>query len=90
MECFKDDDKGYLQWVNANPSGFVVNTARWPDPNYLMLHRATCRTIKNIPTSGSKRTENYIKICSLDRMELESCVTLLTSGGLKFCTYCNP
>jgi len=90
MKCFRDDDEGYLQWVKTNQNGFVVNTTRQPDPNYLIFHRATCHTITGTPTHGSKWTEDYIKICSLDRMELETCLTLLLSGKLQICSHCNP
>lgn len=90
MNCFRDDDKGYMQWVKTNLNGFVVNTPRQPDPNYLMLHRATCHTITGTPPNGKNWTEAWIKICSLDRMELDNCVTLLLSGNLMLCDKCKP
>jgi hypothetical protein len=88
MKCFRDDDEGYLQWIADNPHGFVVNTRRQPDPNYLILHHSKCNRISGTPSGGKKWTEEYIKICSLDRMELENCLEVLLSGRLKPCTYC--
>ncbi len=92
MKCFKDDDNGYLQWVNTNQKGFVVNTNRQPNPEYLIVHLATCYTITGTPTGGINWTKDYIKICSLDRMELDSCLTILfpASGGLEPCKVCKP
>lgn len=90
MKCFKDDDDGYLQWVKTNPNGFVVNTTRQPDPSYLILHRATCHSVTGTPAHGTKWTEDYIKICSLNRAELETCIILLLSGDIKPCKFCNP
>jgi hypothetical protein len=34
---FREDDIGYLDWLDAHPSGFVLNVRRNPDPNYVVL-----------------------------------------------------
>ena len=47
-------------WRSA-PHGFVLNCGRPPSPSYLMLHRATCRTINGAP--GRKWTVSYQKVC---------------------------
>src|SRR5829696_7721217 len=49
MRIFEDDDTGYLAWVESHQHGFVVSTTRKPDPRYLMLHRASCGTIRGNP-----------------------------------------
>ncbi|HUV80802.1 MAG TPA: hypothetical protein VMW40_08305 [Candidatus Bathyarchaeia archaeon] len=59
MKKFIDDDRGYLDWIDRNPRGFVVNTYRNPSSKYLILHRATCGTI-----STSKRTIGRQEITS--------------------------
>jgi hypothetical protein len=64
VEIFRDDDDGYLAWLMRHPAGFVLNAARNPRPNYLILHRATCRTINGRPTRGGPWTGAYIKVCS--------------------------
>ncbi len=59
LYVFKNDDLGYLQWVGENQSGYILNTRKIPDPDYMVLHRARCSTIKryhkgtsiNAPTS---------------------------------------
>jgi hypothetical protein len=63
---FRDDDAGYLEWLRAHPGGFVLNAARRPRPDYLVLHRANCRTITAQPARGDVWTSSYIKICGDD------------------------
>jgi hypothetical protein len=46
MRIFEDDDAGYHAWIDGHQHGFVVNSYRKPDPLYLILHRATCGTIR--------------------------------------------
>jgi hypothetical protein len=90
MKQFIDDDAGYLQWVNTNHNGFVVNCYRQPSPRYLMLHRATCRTIAGHPARGESWTVDYIKICSLNRVELEAWTKDKIGGKLRYCQICKP
>lgn len=47
-----------------------VNLARSPRPNYLILHRSTCRTISGQPTRGGPWTGPYIKVCSDDELQI--------------------
>jgi serine/threonine-protein kinase len=63
---FIGNDEAYLRWLDENPGGYVVNTHRSVNPNYMVLHRATCGMIKStqgIPTGGYTE-RGYIKICS--------------------------
>jgi hypothetical protein len=67
-----EDDAGYLAWVESHQHGFVVNTFRKPDPRYLILHRATCGTIRGKPARGNRwTTGEFIKVCSETRAALE-------------------
>jgi predicted RNase H-like nuclease len=43
---YVDDDAGYLEWIGAHPRSFVLSTYRKPTPAYLMLHHASCWTIR--------------------------------------------
>ncbi|MEA3254926.1 MAG: hypothetical protein U9Q22_03720 [Candidatus Altiarchaeota archaeon] len=89
IERYIDDDGGYLDWVSTNPTGFVVNCHRQPSPKYLILHKATCGTIST-PKRSNWTTITYIKICSLDKKELETWAQREISGNLKPCQICNP
>ncbi|HEY3374031.1 MAG TPA: hypothetical protein VGK02_03095 [Candidatus Aquicultor sp.] len=84
MIRFENDDSAYLSWLEMNPSGFVVNCDRNPKPSYLILHSATCGFI-----STSKRsnwtTNDYIKICSSDKEELQKWAKEKVRGPLKLC-----
>lgn len=89
MKKFIDDDIGYLDWIDRNHQGFVVNTYRNPSSKCLILHRAACGTI-----STSKRTNwttrDYIKICSLRRTELEEWGKREVGENPKPCQICDP
>ena len=90
MQKFIDDDRGYLHWLNANPMGFVVNCERKPRASYLILHRATCGTIRGVPARGKRWTADYIKVCSLSKAELESWARREVGGEVSPCRLCNP
>ncbi|PKO21830.1 MAG: hypothetical protein CVU38_12630 [Chloroflexi bacterium HGW-Chloroflexi-1] len=89
MELFEDDDEGYLQWVETNPEGFVLNSERHPSARYLLLHRAICGTIctrkrTNYTTTG------YIKVCASNKKELEAWAMPETGGRFTAYHLCNP
>ena len=44
---FKNDDEAYLDWIQKNPQGFVLNLRQGCDPDYVVLHSATCGMISN-------------------------------------------
>ena len=37
---FKDDENGYLDWLAANPHGYVLNIRQPYTPDYAVLHNA--------------------------------------------------
>lgn len=49
---FKNDQE-YLAWLSGHPSGYVLNLHRKPKRQYLVLHRATCRSIAVKPEGHS-------------------------------------
>jgi hypothetical protein len=88
MRQFVDNDKGYLEWLQANPQGFVVNSPRVPSASYLALHRATCPHISQ-PTSTIWTAGQYSKTCAVDRAELEAWAHQL-GGTLSLGCGCKP
>ena len=61
---FIDDDLNYLSWVAAHPDGYVLNVRRSPDPRYVILHRANCKSISNeAHAPGAYTGRSYRKIC---------------------------
>ena len=74
---FIGDDLAYLQWLHKHPSGYVLNTERSKNPNYMVLHGAWCQYINGQGSSGKpgRFTErDYIKICSTNVQSLRGWV----------------
>jgi hypothetical protein len=88
MRHFVDDDAGYLDWLAHHPQELVLNTGRTPSAAYLMLHRATCRTISGTPARGSTFTGDYSKVCGTQR-ELDEFTEQL-GGTARQCQVCRP
>jgi hypothetical protein len=86
MQRFVDDDRGYLDWLDHYPDGFVINTGRTPSAAYLMLHRAGCETISGKPARGASFTGEYAKVCG-ERNELEEFARHL-GGHAQSCGLC--
>jgi serine/threonine protein kinase len=92
---FIGDDEAYLRWLDDNPRGFVINTHRSINPNYMVLHKSTCGMIKStqgIPPGGYTERD-YIKICSPVIEGLQSWVRQHGRPDGSFssaCKACNP
>ena len=89
MKIFRDNDRAYLDWIQENENGFVVNTFRNPSRRCLVLHRATCWTIRT-PARTNWTTTQYIKICSPSEEELQRWARENLGGDLKPCEICKP
>jgi hypothetical protein len=71
MIRFNDDDASYLAWIVTHPDGFVLNVRTSPDPRYVILHRAGCKTISNeTHAPGAHTGRGYRKICAPTEAEL--------------------
>lgn len=88
MLTFDNDESGYLQWVNDNPSGFVINTPKRPGDFPDMLHRANCKSISTDQRTNYTTTA-FKKICSIDRQELAEWGAR-HSGDFHHCKICSP
>jgi hypothetical protein len=89
MQTFKDNDVGYLEWVQQHPHGFVINTTRSPSPTYLVLHQARCFHITK-KTAGHRWTTDYIKVCAEQTNLLEDWVREHIGGTIRRCRTCAP
>lgn len=83
--AFEDDDRDYLFWTHRNPRGYVVNCARQPTSDYLVLHWADCWTING--TQSRWTTGDYAKVCSPTLAPLEEWAQTL-GGDLWKCEKC--
>jgi len=62
---FCKDDLSYLAWIAAHLDGFVLNVKRKADPDYVILHRASCGSISNDKQApGAFTGRSYRKICA--------------------------
>jgi hypothetical protein len=87
---FRDDDRGYLDWVAANPEGFVVNIRRALNPSDARVHRADCWTIAGEPARGKSWTGPYIRLCATELRELDSWATERFETRIERCGTCRP
>jgi len=77
----------YLQWLNDNPAGFVLNVPAAGISKTLVLHAATCTFITTF--AGAKAVGgDYYKACSMDRDELVQWAN--QQGKLQACQHCKP
>jgi hypothetical protein len=89
FQQFINDDQGYLDWLTANPLGFVVNSQKAPQAGYLVLHKVSCKHI-NSPNRGNWTTTGFIKTCSTEAKALEEWADRATGGLLSPCGACKP
>jgi hypothetical protein len=94
---FSDNEAAYLRWVAKHPNGFVVNTRRELDPDYLVLHRATCATVNKHrgmdENPGGFTERNFQKICCDSLPDLVNYLrgtTGLSDPFSKECSKCTP
>jgi hypothetical protein len=71
MEEFTNSDSRYREWLTEHPQGYVLNTRRRPDPDYMVLHRSECRSISRPADPGAFTERSYIKVCSDTRDDLQ-------------------
>lgn len=87
---FLNDDAGYLAWLAAHDDGFVLNTYAHVAAGYLVLHRASCRTINRDLAAGKVWTVQYGKACADAVDDLVAWAAERTSGTPHGCGTCRP
>jgi len=86
IQHFRDDDKGFLAWLQDHADGYFINSERNPKPNYLVLHRPSCPHYTGNP--ALRWTRNYVKFCSRDRSVLEGWAASTIGGEVTLCSSC--
>jgi len=83
MPLFQNQDAQYLDWLDAHPNGFAVNSHQEPAPTYLVLHRSTC---------GKARQQNptSTQYSKFGATTLEEAQEFAGEGTLTACQLCRP
>lgn len=84
-----NDDDAYLRWIEENPDGYLINAARKPKANYIVLHKSSCGTMSSSERSNWTTTD-LLKVCSNDIEELKEWALETTGGTCQSCQICNP
>ncbi len=90
MRQFVKDDAGYVEWLSAHPTGYVLNTYAHVTSAYVILHRASCGTVNRPLAAGRSWTFQYGKACSDDRTEIEAWALRETGKSVEPCGHCLP
>jgi hypothetical protein len=90
IQRFQDDDRGYLDWVAANPDGYVLDLRRDFDPSDAELHRASCRDISGENPRREPWTGPYIKLCSPDVAPFDHFAAVRARVPIDRCVACLP
>ena len=88
IQQFQNAESDYLGWLADHPAGYVLNSGRNPKPDYLVLHRARCKSIST--TWSNYTTRDYIKNCSDSRDELAEWAGGVVGGQSRDCALCKP
>lgn len=90
VEHFVDDDCGYQKWLTAHEDGFVLNALREPKPTTLVLHQASCWSIRHLRKGQACFTCSYSKHCATSRHELTTWIAAHIGGAPSLCKLCHP
>jgi hypothetical protein len=90
MQVFDNEDEAYATWLDHNPRGYVLNTYRSPKREYLILHRATCKSISRTAEPPVRWTTGpYTKVCANSVAEIEVWCREEVAGAPQRCGQCH-
>ena len=93
---FISDECKYINWIQSNPNGFVVNTSKNKRLDYRVLHTANCSYVTKLQGNakeGGFTKRDYIKICSTNIQSLRDWTMLEGNKNGSFtqeCGRCKP
>ncbi len=88
VERFDHDDQAYLQWVAANPDGFVLDLPRG-EPGGALLHRATCERLAD-DQAGGGWTAGSLRLASGEKWRLDDWAEGELGRPAPRCQVCSP
>jgi hypothetical protein len=91
MQVFDQDDDGYVDWLESNPHGFVLNSYRRPKASYLILHQVECKSVSRIAEPPVRwTTSDFIKVCAANVAEIEAWCRKEAGSSPLACGKCKP
>ena len=100
IELFKNAESEYMDWLNRNRNGFVLNCDNAEDEifvkDYFVMHKATCFTISSQAGRykfGGYTERNFMKYCSINKIDLiekMKSFKMPKHTNIRFCKICNP
>ena len=85
---FDNNETGFLDWMAANPDGFVANRDRRGTSKYYpMAHRASCKALH---TRDNYTTNDYYKVCAYTVADLAQWAATDSHRKLRHCKLCRP
>jgi hypothetical protein len=90
VELFRDDDRGYVAWLGANASGYVLNIQRTLTPSEAHVPYAWCSTITGTSPRGNTWTGPYVKACFESLSELNDWGLAHAGSAVTRCGTCSP
>jgi hypothetical protein len=85
---FKDDDEGFRRWMAGHPAGFYLNANRAPASDDVLIHKVGCPHVGDAEPGDVAWTEQYIKVCSSARLELEAWSRTVAGQEARHCQTC--
>lgn len=86
MRTFRNDDQGFLEWIDENPDGFVANVDNPQSVHqYPMVHLTSDSQLRN---RSNYTTGRYFKVCSTDLSELDDWSKVTYGKELTWCRRC--
>jgi 5-methylcytosine-specific restriction protein A len=89
---FQKEEANYFDWIAKHPSGFVLNTKAKLSPDYMVLHRASCKLVTGYlgkASSGGFTERVYRKVCADTVGPIKFWVES-NDGFLSTCSHCGP
>jgi hypothetical protein len=81
ITSFRDNDQGFFDWLDRNPTGYFVKVSRSKSkPSY--VHFSEC---SNYDRSANASWTRTVKVCSNDLDVLERWARSMIDGDVKRC-----
>ena len=85
---FKDDDEGFRRWMVEHPAGFYLKANRAPASDDVLLNKVGCPHVGDAEPGEVAWTEQYIKVCSSTKLELEAWSRTVSGQEARHCQTC--